>query len=47
MTEGRGGWFNDSDRYGFVESDRGHDVFVHFSAIQDNGDNGFKPLSEV
>lgn len=36
-------WFNAEKGYGFIESEEGSDVFVHFSAIQ--GD-GFKTLEE-
>ncbi len=36
-------WFNDSKGYGFIERPDGDDVFVHYSAIQDNG---FKTLRE-
>ena len=36
-------WFNAEKRYGFIESDNGGDVFVHFSAIQSEG---FKTLEE-
>ena len=36
-------WFNDQKGYGFIERESGDDVFVHFSAVQDDG---FKSLSE-
>jgi len=36
-------WFNAEKGYGFIESDEGGDVFVHFSAIQEDG---FKTLDE-
>jgi len=36
-------WFNATKGYGFITTDEGKDVFVHFSAIQ--GD-GFKTLDE-
>jgi cold shock protein len=43
MAEGQVKWFNDSKGYGFIETDNGHDVFVHHTAIQGEG---FKSLSE-
>jgi CspA family cold shock protein len=36
-------WFNEAKGYGFITTDEGNDVFVHFSAIQMEG---FKTLSE-
>jgi len=36
-------WFNNNKGYGFIESEAGSDVFVHFSAIQNPG---FKSLNE-
>ena len=43
MSEGKVKWFNESKGYGFIESENGTDLFVHFSEIQ--GD-GFKTLVE-
>ncbi|CAM3189236.1 MULTISPECIES: cold-shock protein [Paenibacillus] len=43
MQTGTVKWFNADKGFGFIETEEGTDVFVHFSAIQ--GD-GFKTLDE-
>lgn len=42
-TSGNVKWFNDAKGFGFITTENGDDVFVHFSAIQGNG---FRSLSE-
>lgn len=36
-------WFNSEKGYGFITTEEGKDIFVHFSAIQTEG---FKALAE-
>lgn len=36
-------WFNNEKGYGFIEGENGEDIFVHYSAIKQDG---YKSLSE-
>jgi len=42
-TNGTVKWFNNTKGYGFISQPSGADVFVHYSAIKENG---FKTLRE-
>ena len=41
--QGKVKWFNAEKGYGYIEGQDGKDVFVHFSAIEQDG---FKTLDE-
>ncbi len=43
MQHGRVKWFNETKGYGFIVSESGEEVFVHFTAIEMEG---YKTLQE-
>lgn len=43
MVRGRVKWFNNEKGYGFIEYTKDEDIFVHYSAIVQEG---YKTLSE-
>ncbi|MDN4608692.1 cold shock domain-containing protein [Sporosarcina thermotolerans] len=43
MYQGKVKWFSNEKGYGFIETDNGEDVFVHYTGIMSDG---FKTLDE-
>lgn len=43
IKQGRIKWFNNEKGYGFIEGSASEDIFVHYSAIKQDG---YKSLSE-
>ncbi len=43
MANGTVKWFNESKGYGFISTEEGSDIFVHYSSIQGNG---YKTIAE-
>jgi len=40
-------WFNESKGFGFIEREGKEDVFVHYSAIQSQGNDSLKEGQQV
>jgi CspA family cold shock protein len=43
MSEGKVKWFNEHKGHGFIETDEGGDVYVHYESIKTDG---FRTLHE-
>ena len=47
MAVGRVKWFNDAKGFGFIEKREGGEIFVHYSAIQQEGHRTLNQGQEV
>ena len=47
MLKGKVKWFNNGKGYGFIGREDGPDVFVHFTAIQEEGYKSLKEGDDV
>ena len=47
MPVGKIKWFSDAKGYGFIGTEEGKDLFVHFSAIQQDGYKSLREGQEV
>lgn len=47
MPEGKVKWFNPQKGYGFISTEEGKDIFVHFSSITSDGFKSLKEGAEV
>lgn len=47
MAKGKVKWFSNQKGYGFITTDEGKDIFVHYSAIKGDGYKSLKEGQEV
>ncbi len=47
MTSGTVLWFNETKGFGFIQTENGESIFVHYSAIQADGFKTLKPGQKV
>jgi CspA family cold shock protein len=47
MASGKVKWFNDTKGFGFIERREGGEIFVHWTAIRNDGYKTLQPGQEV